>query len=195
MIAPLLFLLVGMLAAGSSNNIQARRHAVRQLAKEVAAERNELQLEVEKNNWSDKERKFRRTLVDHHPHRGRRLQPEETEQCMEHFGRTEREVRLSIIGHILYDMRSNVPKHFEQLIVEWNSRARPMYDWSRGSMWNGELKLLAHECVRTVLMSEDGAKKLWNMLDRLERDYVSGQWKGFFFLSGGDEVVKPGSEL
>ena len=183
MIAPLLFLLT-MLAAASSNNIKARRHAVRQLAKEVAAERNELQLEVEKNIWSDEERKFRRTLVDHHPHRGRRLQAEETKQCMQHFKKTEREVRLSIIGHILYDMRLNVPVHFEHLIKEWNSRAQPMYDWSQGSMWNGELQLLAHECVRTVLLSEDGAKELWGLLDRLERDYVSGQWKGF----SGDEL-------
>ena len=59
MIAPLLFLLVGMLSAASSNNIQARRHAVRQLAKEVAAERNELQLEVEKNLKKIKKKKVR----------------------------------------------------------------------------------------------------------------------------------------
>ena len=53
--------------------------------------------------WTPEMRRFRTTLVDHHPHRGRRLGEAEMDLCVDHFAQLQREVRLSILGHLFSD--------------------------------------------------------------------------------------------
>ena len=51
-------------------------------------------------------------------------------------------------------------------------------DWSKGLTYHGELQLLAHACVKTVMQTNEGSEKIWNYLDRLEKDYACAQWQG-----------------
>lgn len=80
-----------------------QREQLRALQDQVAYDRNQQQLNLSSPHWSDEMRRFKLQLVDHHPHRGRRLLPEETSRCLQHFALSEREVRLALLGHILHD--------------------------------------------------------------------------------------------
>ena len=169
-------------AANAPNTLAPRQFAVRRqiraLAKTIEHQRNELQLQLDNNTWDQQMRQFRRVLIEHHPHRGRRLQPDETMQCLKHFESTEREVRLSLIGHILYEMKQDAPIPFQELLGSWKKNVAPMFDWSKGLTYHGELQLLAHACVKTVMQTNEGSEKIWNYLDRLEKDYACAQWQG-----------------
>ena len=52
-----------------------------------------------------------------------------------------------------------------------------MKSWAKKHVHNGELKLLAHECVGTVLRS-DKWNRVWSALTSLEKDFVVMQWNG-----------------
>ena len=157
-------------------------HSIRQLARQTSILRNATQFNIDNPpTWNQTMRIFRRKLIDHHHNHGRRLNVEESTQCLEHFQLTEREVRLSLIGHTLYDMKLNAPIKFQELLTDWIASGKPigkMYDWSKGTTYQGELQLLAHACLKTVMLMEDGSQKIWDLMDRLERDYVAAQWIG-----------------
>jgi hypothetical protein len=171
-----------------------QKKVIRNLQQEISNERNLQQMNLSSWNGDAEMRKYVLQLIDHHPHHGRRLQSDEIKQCLRHFELSEREVRLSLIGHILYDhyrtiknekliieqkneletadssstiknMKPIIVDHFLSLIESWDKKKlKPMHDWSNGSTYQGELQLLAHACIQTILQTVDGSKKVFSKL-------------------------------
>ena len=52
-----------------------------------------------------------------------------------------------------------------------------MKGWAEKEVHNGELKLLAHACVGTMLATPMW-HRIWDALTSLEKDFVVMQWKG-----------------
>jgi hypothetical protein len=156
---------------------------------------------AERAEWTPEMRRFRTTLVDHHPHRGRRLAAAEVDTCVSHFSQLQREVRLSILGHLFSDYAEGaalrrgggrngsdgegmapLPDALDRAVRAWEGSGRfagsaPMKSWAKKDVHNGELKLLAHACVGTVLETPMW-ERIWGVLTSLEKDFVVVQWKG-----------------
>lgn len=98
-----------------------QREQLRALQDQVAYDRNQQQLNLSSPRWDEEMRRFKLQLVDHHPHRGRRLLPEETSRCLQHFALSEREVRLALLGHILHDhhmIQPNPPSVLQEDVIQ-----------------------------------------------------------------------------
>ena len=98
-----------------------QREQLRALQDQVAYDRNQQQLNLSSPRWDEEMRRFKLQLVDHHPHRGRRLLPEETSRCLQHFALSEREVRLALLGHILHDhhmIQPNPPSVLQEEVIQ-----------------------------------------------------------------------------
>ena len=154
--------------------------------------------------WTPEMRQFRTTLVEHHPHSGRRLDAAEVDTCVSHFSQLQREVRLSILGHLFSDYAegaalrrdssggdagggggekdvASLPDELGLAVRAWEdgrfAGGAAMKSWAKKDVHNGELKLLAHACVGTVLQTP-GWERIWGTLTSLEKDYIVMQWKG-----------------
>jgi hypothetical protein len=173
-----------------------QREQLRALQDQVAYDRNQQQLNLSSPRWDEEMRRFKLQLVDHHPHRGRRLLPEETSRCLQHFKLSEREVRLALLGHILHDhhmIQPNPPSVLQEDVIQpqhksiapflalmqvWDDtrapqQVKPMFDWFNGSCNNGALLLLSHTCVHTMLQTEEGSNKVYGKRMSLQ---IRGRW-------------------
>ena len=75
-----------------------------------------------------------------------------------------------------------LPDALDRAVRAWEGSGRfagsaPMKSWAKKDVHNGELKLLAHACVGTVLETPMW-ERIWGVLTSLEKDFVVVQWKG-----------------